>query len=59
MRVENLARSSEEFDMAIPFVADIDMRGNEILDFRVPRVNGLPTATAAQNGVASTSIRRL
>ncbi|AKJ72341.1 head decoration [Gordonia phage GMA4] len=36
--------------MAIPFVNDIDLRGNEIQDFRVPRLNGLPTATAAQNG---------
>lgn len=36
--------------MPIPYVADIDMRGNEILDARVPRINGLPTATAAMNG---------
>lgn len=34
----------------VPFVNDIDMRGNEILDFRIPRVNGLPTATLAMNG---------
>ena len=34
----------------IPFVNDIDMRGNEILDARVPRLNGLPTATVAMNG---------
>lgn len=34
----------------IPFVNDVDMRGNEILDARVPRLNGLPTATVAMNG---------
>lgn len=36
--------------MPIPFVNDLDVRGNEILDFRVQRVNGLPTPTAAMNG---------
>lgn len=36
--------------MAIPFVNDADFRGNEIIDFRVQRVNGLPTPTAAMNG---------
>lgn len=34
----------------IPFVNDIDLRGNELLNARVPRINGLPTATADMNG---------
>lgn len=34
----------------IPFVNDIDMRGNEVQNARVPRINGLPTATAEMNG---------
>lgn len=34
----------------IPFVNDIDLRGNELLNARVPRLNGLPTATTDMNG---------
>jgi hypothetical protein len=34
----------------IPFVNDIDLRGNEILNARVPRLNGLPGVTADMNG---------
>lgn len=34
----------------IPFVNDIDMRGNEVQNARVPRLNGLPTATADMDG---------
>lgn len=34
----------------IPFVNDVDMRGNEVQNARVPRINGLPTATAEMNG---------
>lgn len=34
----------------IPFVNDADLRGNQLVDFRVEGLNGLPTATAAMNG---------
>lgn len=34
----------------IPFVNDIDLRGNTLVDARVPRLNGLPVATLDMNG---------
>ncbi|WNM68795.1 hypothetical protein SEA_SOOS_65 [Gordonia phage Soos] len=34
----------------IPFVNDADLRGNQLVDFRIESLNGLPTATAAMNG---------
>lgn len=34
----------------IPFVNDADLRGNQLVDFRVERLNGTPTPTIEMNG---------
>ncbi|QKY79981.1 tail fiber protein [Gordonia phage Clawz] len=34
----------------IPFVNDADLRGNQLVDFRIEHLNGLPSATADMDG---------